>query len=296
MLRACLFAFLLQVRQQSLAFALFARAHESFRDSGLCCLCAELVVPVPCQSQGCATEDGRAEDGAFHLRWQRPGGARMQRPAARITSSGNGRRDHRRKKLTRENEPDEFFASKFESAPLEEKLKDPLVIIGSKLRRPLTRSFASLNLSRLPSQLGVHLLPLHPPHHLQLGRPHLKRLDRSKMTRPLRSWVLSSPVHLAPCPVGTRQNVRQSTIRGTARANAPPKTPERARVACGYRDYRRGLGGGGFALGAGRPLRAFKFEAPRRDVQDSVPACQEPPPARRGPKKHVRLSPLGEGS
>mmetsp|Transcript_6861 Transcript_6861/g.8222 ORF Transcript_6861/g.8222 Transcript_6861/m.8222 type:complete len:110 (+) Transcript_6861:18-347(+) len=38
--------------------------------------------------------------------------------------------DEDRKPLTRDEEPDEYFASDFESLSTQEKLKDPLVIIG----------------------------------------------------------------------------------------------------------------------------------------------------------------------
>ena len=41
-----------------------------------------------------------------------------------------GGNDPEKPKLTREDEPEEFFSSSFESMPAEEKLKDPLVIIG----------------------------------------------------------------------------------------------------------------------------------------------------------------------
>ena len=40
------------------------------------------------------------------------------------------RRAPRRRPLTSANEPDEFFASDFESMAPEEKLKDPLVLLG----------------------------------------------------------------------------------------------------------------------------------------------------------------------
>jgi len=52
---------------------------------------------------------------------------RRKSPPLRMVFGGN---DPDPKKITREDEPEEYFASDFESASVEEKLKDPLVIIG----------------------------------------------------------------------------------------------------------------------------------------------------------------------
>ena len=64
---------------------------------------------------------------------RRRGGAPTRDVTARHRRGGNPRRHRRaplRRPLTAANEPEEFFASDFESMAPEEKLKDPLVLLG----------------------------------------------------------------------------------------------------------------------------------------------------------------------
>jgi len=83
-----------------------------------------------------------------------------------------GGNDPEPKKITRADEPEEYFASDFESASVDEKLKDPLVIIGSSTASPpvsLLLLFSTLALP--PSQDRVDLLPLCAAGDLQRRRP-----------------------------------------------------------------------------------------------------------------------------
>ena len=57
-------------------------------------------------------------------------GASLRRRAGAPLRMVFGGNDPEKPKLTRDEEPEEFFTSSFESMPAEEKLKDPLVIIG----------------------------------------------------------------------------------------------------------------------------------------------------------------------
>ena len=51
-------------------------------------------------------------------------------PSHAIDAAAHAETAHKRRPLTSANEPDEFFASDFESMAPEEKLKDPLVLLG----------------------------------------------------------------------------------------------------------------------------------------------------------------------
>mmetsp|Transcript_3668 Transcript_3668/g.12693 ORF Transcript_3668/g.12693 Transcript_3668/m.12693 type:complete len:107 (-) Transcript_3668:25-345(-) len=57
-------------------------------------------------------------------------GASLRRRAGAPLRMVFGGNDPEKPKLTREDEPEEFFASSFEDMPVDQKLKDPLVIIG----------------------------------------------------------------------------------------------------------------------------------------------------------------------
>lgn len=69
-------------------------------------------------------------------------GASLRRRAGAPLRMVFGGNDPEKPKLTREDEPEEFFSSSFESMPAEEKLKDPLVIIG-RAAAPATTAAAA---------------------------------------------------------------------------------------------------------------------------------------------------------
>lgn len=69
-------------------------------------------------------------------------GASLRRRAGAPLRMVFGGNDPEKPKLTREDEPEEFFASSFEDMPAEEKLKDPLVIIG-RAAAPATTAAAA---------------------------------------------------------------------------------------------------------------------------------------------------------
>lgn len=69
-----------------------------------------------------------------HTRLQRAvASQRRHRESSRVQATmilGGGEDDEDKPKLTRETEPDQYFASNFETLSAQDKLKDPLVIIG----------------------------------------------------------------------------------------------------------------------------------------------------------------------
>lgn len=68
-----------------------------------------------------------------HTRLQRTvASQRRHRGSSRVQATMilGGGEDDDKPKLTRETEPDQYFASNFESLSAQDKLKDPLVIIG----------------------------------------------------------------------------------------------------------------------------------------------------------------------
>lgn len=83
---------------------------------------------------------------------------RRKSPPLRMVFGGN---DPDPKKITREDEPEEYFASDFESASVEEKLKDPLVIIGSSAPRllPSLSSFFSRRSPFPPRRIASIFFP-----------------------------------------------------------------------------------------------------------------------------------------